>query len=391
MPLDAVIFDIDGTLVDTNEAHARAWAQALEQHGFGLPVDRVRPEIGKGGPKLLRDVLGPEAAEQFRESLRSAHGAHYRAILEAEGARVFPDAEALVEAVKARGLRTALATAAEERDLARVLDAAGLDLVERVDAVVSGSDVEESKPSPDVITAAARKLGVSPAQCVLIGDTPYDATASLRAGALCLGVCTGIHTAAALHRAGARASYTDPADLLAHLDEALHRAAPAAIHLTPERMAVLMEAALEEARAGREVGEIPVGSVLADGNGRVIGRGHHTVRTTGNPTAHAEVNALADATGRDVRTVRGLLLVTTLEPSIMGLGAALEAQVDTVIYALGAPEYGGTQRCCPPDGPESAMPRLVGGVRADASRALLAAWHAQRGEAGDIERLRAAG
>lgn len=390
MPLDAVIFDVDGTLVDTNEAHARAWAQALKQHGYSLPVSRLRPEIGKGGPKLMEDVLGAEAVEADGDALRTAHGEHYRAILDAEGARIFPDAVALVEAVNTAGLRTAVATAAEEDDFSHVLDAAGLDLIDRVDAVVNGSNVEESKPAPDVVSAAAQKLDLSPAQCAMVGDTPYDAMASLRAGAVCLGVCTGVHSAADMRRAGARASYADPADLLVHLEEALDRAAPAAIRLTPERMAALMDEALDEARAGLEDGEMPIGSVLVDGNGHIVGRGHSTVQATGNPTAHAELNAFADATGHDVRAERGLLLVTTLEPSIMGLGAALEAQVDTVIYALDAPENGGTQRCRPTDDPESYMPRIVRGVKADASRALLTTWQEQNNRAGFVERLLAA-
>lgn len=379
MPLDAIIFDIDGTLVDTNETHARAWAQALAEHGVGLPVSRLLPEIGKGGPKLLEDVLGPEEAAAHGEELRMAHGAHYRTLLDEEGARLFPDAVALIEAVRAEGLLTAVATAAEEDDFERVLEAAGLDLTERVDAVVNGSDVEQSKPAPDVVNATAEKLGVVPAQCAMIGDTPYDAMASLRAGAVCLGVCTGVHTSDEMRRVGARASYADPAELLAHLPAALDRAAPAAIRLTPDRMAALMGEALDVARAGFEAGELPAGSVLVDRNGYVIGRGHSTTQATGSPTAHATMNAFADVAGHDLRAEQGLLLVATLEPSIMGVGAALEARVDTIIYALDAPQHGGTQRCRPPDRPGSYMPRLVGGIEAGASRALFAAWREQYG------------
>lgn len=114
MPLDAVIFDVDGTFVDTNETHARAWGKAFEQYGFGLPVSRFRPEIGKGSREMLRDVLGPEAAEKFGEPLCTAHGEHYRAIVDEEGVRVFSEAVALLEAVKTEGLLTALATAADQ-------------------------------------------------------------------------------------------------------------------------------------------------------------------------------------------------------------------------------------------------------------------------------------
>jgi len=387
MPIDAVIFDIDGTFVDSNPLHARAWAQAFADHGLGLPARRFEAEIGKGSPEMLHDLLGPETAHEREAALCETHGVHYHALLDGEGVRVFPQAVALLEAVQAKGLPTAVATAADRRDLEHVLDVAGLNLAGRVEAVVAGSDVARSKPAPDVVEAAAQTLGVAPAQCAMIGDTPYDATASLHAGAVCLGVCTGFHGADAMRRAGARASYADPADLLDHLDEALDAAAPMAIHLTPDRMQALMEEALDVARAGFDEGEIPIGSVLVDGAGRVIGRGHNTARAAGTVTAHAEMNAFADAAGHDLRAERGLTLITTLEPCVMCLGAALEAQVDTVIYALGAPENGGLARCLPTDRPGSFMPRCIGGVGAAASRALLAQWQEQHGGSGFVKRL----
>jgi tRNA(Arg) A34 adenosine deaminase TadA len=99
------------------------------------------------------------------------------------------------------------------------------------------------------------------------------------------------------------------------------------------------------------------------------------------------MNAFADAAGRDLRAEQGILLVTTLEPCVMCLGAALEAQVDTIIYALEAPENGGTARCRPLDRPGSFMPRLVGGVSAAESRALLTAWQEQHGTSGFVKRL----
>lgn len=387
MPLDAVIFDVDGTFVDSNPLHARAWARAFEEHGIGLPARRIEAEIGKGSAEMLSDLLGAEGSTDRITHLIEAHGAHYHALLEAEGVRVFPEAVALLEAVRARGLHTALATAADRHNLEHVLDVAGLNLAERVDAVVAGSDVDRSKPAPDVVEAAADALNLSPAQCAMIGDTPYDALASRRAGAVCLGVCTGVHTPSDMHRAGARASYTAPAELLQHLDEALHRAAPASIRLTPARMRALMDHALDQARAGMAQGEIPIGSVLVDGAGQVIGHGHNTARSTGRITAHAEMNALDDAAGHDVRSMPGLLLVTTLEPCVMCLGAAFETPVDTIIYALEAPENGGVERCEPTDRPGGALPRIVGGVQARASHQLLAEWQARYGPSGFVQRL----
>lgn len=373
MALDAVIFDLDGTLIDTNGLHARAWRQALQAFGYDVPEDRLILEIGKGGDKLVSSVLGQEAAEEEGQAMRDAHGAAYLALIEEVDVQVFPKVRELLRAVHERGLKVAIATASQKEHLERVLEEAGLELDGLADVVLNDDDVENSKPEPDVVQAAVRKLGLSPAQCVMVGDTPYDAGAAKAAGVVCLSVQTGVRGAQEMRRAGMRATYADPADLLEHLDEALALASPGEAHLTHDLLEGLMEAAREEAEAGLERGEIPIGSVIARGDGTILARGRNRGREAGSPLAHAELEALRTAFERDPGA-RDLLLVSTLEPCLMCLGAAIEAGVDTVVYGLEAPGNGGAGRFVPVEEPGAVMPRLVGGVGRQASRRLLEQW-----------------
>lgn len=374
MALSAVIFDFDGTLVDTNRLHARAWQQAFEARGVRVPVNRLLPEIGKGGDKLVPAVAGEAMERAHGEALRTAQGEALMALIgDGEPVEVFPEVRALLAAVREAGLKTAVATGSGRDDLEQLLERAGLDLFEMVDAVVTDSDVEESKPHPESVERAAEKLDCAPAECALVGDTPYDAGSAKRAGAVGLGVRSGVHSGAALRRAGMRATYAGAADVLASLEEALEMASPGSARLTPERMEAFMQEALAEAAEGLSEGEVPIGSALLRGDGTVVARSHNRARATGSRLAHAEMEVLREA-APEIREADGLLLVTTLEPCVMCLGAAMEARVDTVIYALDAPPNGGTRRCAPLDAEGAFLPRLVGGVGAEDSRALLKRW-----------------
>lgn len=374
MALQAVLFDLDGTLIDTNDLHARSWADTLADAGFAVPAERVAFEIGKGGDRLVPTLLGRTVEEEQGEALRARHGERYRALVEAEGVRVFPRAAELMEACRARGLKVAVATASKQEDLDHVLGYADLDLDALTDVVVNDSDVEHSKPAPDVVAAAVRKLGLAPSACVMVGDTPYDALAARRAGVILLGVLTGVHEPAAMRRAGARAVFADVAELHARLDDALHLASPGDEVLTQKTLDLLMEAALDEARIGLDDGEVPIGAVLARSDGTILARGHNEARARASRTAHAEMLAFRDAEGGAVSGLDDLVLVSTLEPCVMCLGAAMAARVDTVVYGLDAPPNGGTERCAPSDGPGAVVPRIVRGVRAAESRKLLETW-----------------
>ena len=379
--LSGVILDLDGTLVDSNECHVQAWVRAFARHGYQIPADRIRPEIGKGGDNLVPAILGPSAEAKDGEALRESVGALFPDVVAERGVRAYDGVLELIDALKARGLKVALATSSSMEHLAVTLERAGLGapdggpLRDRLDALVNKDDVEASKPEPDVVVAAVRKLGLSPAECVMVGDTPYDAIAARRAGVVTLGVtCGGIFDEKRLIAGGARRVWRDPAHLLAELDDVLHDASPTRVRLTGDVVESLMREALAVAESALANGEAPIGCVIADGDGTIRARAHNTMNATQRKTAHAEIVAferLADAVPLDARD---LIMVSTLEPCVMCTGAAMEAAVDTIVYALQAPADSGTGRVRPPESPESQMPRIVGDVCAGESRRLFERW-----------------
>jgi HAD superfamily hydrolase (TIGR01509 family) len=221
MALRGMIFDIDGTLVDTNPAHVEAWRRGFQRLGFDIPVERIELEIGKGGDKLVPSVLGNEVEARLGESLRKAQKEEFLAIARREHFRVFPGVEEIFAALRDRGIRTALATSSDDKHLKATLDSAGLDLPQLADVLVTKSDAGASKPDPDLIEVAIKKLGLSPAECAMVGDTVYDAQAARSAGVAFLGVLSGGTPAADLLEAGAIAVWRDVAHLLSELDRAL--------------------------------------------------------------------------------------------------------------------------------------------------------------------------
>ncbi len=380
MALDAMIFDVDGTLIDTNAHHVEAWRQAFEEHGFAIASDRLAPEIGKGGDMLVPDVLGASAEEEHGEALRESYGKAFLKIAESEHLSVFPDVRELLTTLRERGLKVAIATSAKQEYLDALQKSAGIDLESLVDLVVTADDAKNSKPAPDLVIAAVTKLGLSPAQCAMVGDTPHDAQACKGAGIVCLGVMCGGHSSSALVGAGAREVWRDPADLLKNLDQALETASPGESHITTEVLESLMRAALETAREGMNSGEASIGAVLARSDGTIIARGFNEMNASQNKTAHAEIVTFARAAGHVPLDARDLLLVSTLEPCVMCTGAAMEAAVDTIVYALEAPADNGSTRVRPPQSPETQMPRIIGGVLRDQSRALFQEWLDRNGE-----------
>ena len=373
--LGALIFDLDGTLVDSNELHTQSWVRGFARHGYKVGADRVRTEIGKGGDNLVPSVLGPDAEARDGEALREAVSEEYPKLVAERGVRMFDGVVELLAELKRRGIRTAIATSSAEDHLSATLERAGVDLREHVDAHVNKDDVENSKPDPDVVLAAVAKLGLTPAECAMVGDTPYDAIAARRAGVVTLGVtCGGIFDAPRLIAGGARRVWRDPAQLLAELDDVLHTASPTAVRLDPATLERLMHEALAAAEEGLAAGEAPIGCAIADGRGQVLARGHNEMNRTQDKTAHAEIVTFARIAGKVPLDARDLILVSTLEPCVMCTGAAMEAAVDTIVYGLRAPADSGTGRVRPPESPESQMPRIVGDVCAAESRQLLERW-----------------
>ena len=377
MAIDAIIFDLDGTLVDTNHLHAKAWTRAMEQFDYRIGEDRVLLEIGKSGSFLVPSLFGERAEEERGDEMRDAHDEIYLKLIEEEGVRTFPGVEQAFRAASERGLKTAISTGSAKDGVEKVSSLAGLDL-DLADVIITDDDVESGKPDPDAITSAVNKLGLSPAQCILVGDTPYDVDAGQAAGVVTLGVDTGAHPQEELRRRGARAVYEHVGVFAEQIDEALAIASPTEVHLTWDVMDQLMDAALEEARNAIEKGNLPVGAVIARGDAGIVARAHSLTETTRNFLLHAEMAAFQDVVGKVRLERKELILVSTLEPCMMCLGAAMDARVDTVIYGLKAPANGGAARCYPMQSPGMVAPRIVGGVRRKECRELFVEWDRRR-------------
>jgi HAD superfamily hydrolase (TIGR01549 family) len=367
--LSALILDIDGTLIDSNDAHVDAWVEALASFGYRIPRDRMLREVGKGADQLIPSVVGATVEREQGDAIRIVQRRAFAAIAAARPLPVFPGVHELVSRARKAGLRIALATSSAETQIAALERSSGLDLHHLGDALVGGDDAGASKPAPDVVLAAAAALGVMPAECAMAGDTIYDAEACRSAGVVCLGVTSGGAEAGALRCAGARAVWRDVEELGGDLGRALEIASPGSIRLDRRRLEALMREALAEARRGLAAGEMPVGALLVRGDGTIVSRGYDMTRGTRDATAHAEIVALRQAAGLVARDARDTILVSTREPCVMCTGAAIEAAVDTIVYAAPMPG-GGTSRVTPGHRPDGILPRVVGGIAAEDSRAL---------------------
>jgi HAD superfamily hydrolase (TIGR01509 family) len=220
MTLKGMIFDIDGTLVDTNAAHVEAWRRAFAKQGYEVPTKRIIPEIGKGGDQLVPSVLGDKVEKRHGDVLRQVQKHEFLAIAATQRFRVFPGTEEIFPALRTRGIRTALATSSDDKHLDATLASAEVDLRRLADLVVTKSEGERSKPAPDLVVDAVEKLGLPPPQCAMVGDTIYDGQACIRAGVVFLGVLSGGAPESALREAGAREVWQDVRHLLADLDRA---------------------------------------------------------------------------------------------------------------------------------------------------------------------------
>lgn len=208
-----VILDVDGTLVDSNDAHARAWVFGLAEAGFEVPFERVRPLIGMGGDKLLPEVTGlPEEhprAKRAGERRSEIFKARFLPTL-----RPFPRTRDLLLRMRGAGLRLAVASSAKPDELEALLRIAGArDLIE---GASSAEEAESSKPDPDVVHAALERIRLDASEVVMVGDTPYDVEAASRAGVRAIAFRCGGWDDARLQ--GAIAVYDGPADLLARFE-----------------------------------------------------------------------------------------------------------------------------------------------------------------------------
>lgn len=212
-PIQGVILDIDGTLVDSNDAHARAWVEALAEHGIQAAYEKVRPLIGMGGDKLLPEVSGIEEDSDEGKKISQYRSKVFKKKY-LPNIKAFPSVRELLERMRDEGLKLVVASSAKEDELKQLLEIAGAtDLIE---GKTSSSDAENSKPDPDIVQAALKDSGLSPDEVVMLGDTPYDIEAAGKAGIATIALRSGGWTDARLARA--IAVYDGPADLLANYD-----------------------------------------------------------------------------------------------------------------------------------------------------------------------------
>lgn len=214
MPLRAVLLDIDGTLVDSNDAHARAWVEAFAEFGRQIPFERIRPLIGKGGDKLMPEVSGldSESGEGKRISARRSEIFKERYLPKLTP---FPHAKELLERMRAEGLTLVVATSAKKEEMDPLLEICSAS--ELVTRRTSSDDAENSKPDGDIVAAALGRAQASAGEALMLGDTPYDVEAAARAGVGAVALRSGGWGDDALARA--LAVYDDARDLLAKYDE----------------------------------------------------------------------------------------------------------------------------------------------------------------------------
>jgi HAD superfamily hydrolase (TIGR01509 family) len=207
----AVLFDLDGTLLDTNYFHSVSWWYALREAGEDIPMSRIHPLIGMGSDQLLVDLLGEE-----REGLSDLHAKYYKPFK--KDLHAFPKGAELMAQVARRGAQVVLATSSKEEDLDQLLEALAAD-EGVIDEIVHGDMVGSSKPAPDIFAVAMERLGLGAEQTMVVGDTRWDIEAAAKLDVEVVCVLTGGSTRRDLADAGAVAVYEDVAELLAHLDD----------------------------------------------------------------------------------------------------------------------------------------------------------------------------
>lgn len=208
-PTTAVLFDIDGTLVDSNYAHIDAWWRAFTAIGESVDAWRIHRSIGMDSAKLLETML-PDASDDTRDAAKQYHSAYYAE--QQPRLRLLPGARDLLAAVSDAGHTVVLATSAPESELVRLREL--LDAEEWLTAVTSSEDVEQAKPDPGIIAVALGRAGVSADSAVMVGDAVWDVESAARVGVASIGVMTGGVGGDELRGAGAAAVYDDAAAVL---------------------------------------------------------------------------------------------------------------------------------------------------------------------------------
>jgi HAD superfamily hydrolase (TIGR01509 family) len=215
MAIQAVLFDLDGTLVDSNDFHVMAWDEAFRSARMNFGADVIHAQIGKGSDMLLPS-LAPDLSDPEQERIGDAHGEAYQGKY-LERVKPFPGARELLMRVQQAGKQVVLASSAAQMELDHYLDL--LDARTLVAHTTSGDDVERTKPAPDIFAAALAKVApLTPDEVIVVGDTPYDIEAAAKCGIRTVALRSGKFSDEVLREAGPVALYDDAAELLAQFD-----------------------------------------------------------------------------------------------------------------------------------------------------------------------------
>ena len=213
----AYIFDIDGTLVDSNELHVDAWDRAFRRFGKSFPREQLQAQIGKGSDQYLPEFLSSTEIEQFGKELDDYRSDIFREDYLPQ-VRPFPNARELIEQIRADRNQIILASSGKKEDTAYYIkDLLKIELL--IDGFTTADDAEHSKPAPDIFEAALRKLDdISPTNAVTVGDTRFDIEAARKVGLSTIALLCGGTSEHILRQTGAIAIYRDPTDLLAQYE-----------------------------------------------------------------------------------------------------------------------------------------------------------------------------
>jgi len=215
-PVKGVILDVDGTLIDSNDAHARAWVEAMEASGHHVAFEKIAPLIGMGGDKVLPEVLhiSKDSPEGKRISQRRKEVFKQKHLKTVKG---LPGAAELLRHMHDKGLKLVIATSADPDDLKELLRPLGPHIEDLFENMTTSKEAQQSKPDPDVVHVAIERIKMSPQELVMIGDTAYDIEAASKASVSTIAFRSGGWSDEDLK--GAIAIYDGPDDLLRHYDE----------------------------------------------------------------------------------------------------------------------------------------------------------------------------
>jgi len=216
MSLRAFIFDIDGTLVDSNEFHVEAWDLAFRHFGKIFPKEKLHSQIGKGSDQYLPEFLTKEEIERFGKELDEYRSDVFKKEYRPK-ARPFPKVRELFQRIRGDRKRIVLASSGKKDDTKYYIELLKVD--DLIDGYTSADDADRSKPAPDIFTASLEKVKVSPDEAITVGDTRFDVEAAAKAGLRTIALTCGGTDESVLRKAGAIAVYRDPAHLLAEYDK----------------------------------------------------------------------------------------------------------------------------------------------------------------------------